>query len=676
MKKHFTNFIYTMLVVLVGTSGLFAQSSPYIWGGPGDKNSEFDGGLNDWTVNAITNDSAIWVWEADGKADRGAYSGKEDAVQIQSPSVANGAMVFDADYYDNAGIEGNIGKGPAPGRQKADLISPVFSCENDSTVYLVFHQYFRTIYSVCKLQISVDGGETYPENAQIDLNKDVDVNGSVFSNSKVIVDISKFAANKSQVRIKFNISAFYYLWIIDDVYVMRELPAEPAIIGAWYPSKKYQTPVDQVSVDSFYFAMDVKNLGNKEVTALKGSVSLVNLDDEIVYYEDSVENILDQPLRGGDTLKGFSFRSWKPTDMTPGVYRVLYRILPTEDTTIAPNSGWVYRLTFKLTENKFVAIDGTDTTYTNAIKFNDDGESIFARAFNSVDGVIFYINRFKMSNWVNNKRVKIAVDTVNYSMTQDRGSGVKYTYDSKVYLLKLADTIDDQLSNFDDTDGIYVDGTQSKQLTLVGYSTQKVNDVTDYENTHVGLISDDSEGEEVGYVPLEPNGKYFLAMKWDSDKTTFQDIDVSSSFGSCPKYYYPVNRTSMYYGNFQVDDAGTIQHLFGFTGSFSWVMGMNLIIVHSEDVATKEELLPDNSVTFLGNPTKENLNVAISLEQTAEKASMVVSDINGKVIDMRTVYNLKDSNERFYVGNLPNGTYMFTLFTKDKLLTKKFVVAK
>ena len=46
MKKHLL-FTFFALVLII-QAGI---SQTYIWGGPGDKNSEFNGGLNDWTVS-------------------------------------------------------------------------------------------------------------------------------------------------------------------------------------------------------------------------------------------------------------------------------------------------------------------------------------------------------------------------------------------------------------------------------------------------------------------------------------------------------------------------------------------------------------------------------------------------------------------------------------------------
>ena len=91
--------------------------------------------------------------------------------------------------------------------------------------------------------------------------------------------------------------------------------------------------------------------------------------------------------------------------------------------------------------------------------------------------------------------------------------------------------------------------------------------------------------------------------------------------------------------------------------------------------ATEEELLPNNTVQF-ANPVKENLTVNIQFKGQVDHATMVIHNINGDIIDMRNIYNVKSDVQRFNTGSMSAGTYIFTLFTKDKLISKKFVVVK
>jgi hypothetical protein len=43
---------------------------------------------------------------------------------------------------------------------------------------------------------------------------------------------------------------------------------------------------------------------------------------------------------------------------------------------------------------------------------------------------------------------------------------------------------------------------------------------------------------------------------------------------------------------------------------------------------------------------------------------------------MRNIYNTDKASEEFKTGHYPAGEYIITLFTKDKLISKKFIVVK
>ncbi|HEB61531.1 MAG TPA: hypothetical protein ENI82_00110, partial [Bacteroidetes bacterium] len=270
MKKLFSQAPLILLVIFYNSIEFSAQT--YIWGGPGDKNSEFAGGLNDWTVNAVSpNDSALWLWEADGKADKGKWWYGRDA--IESPSVSNGAAVFDSDYYDTGGTNGNHGDGPAPCPQTSELISPTFSCIGHESVWIRFNQYYRTWNSVTKIAVSIDNGESWIWEKI--LNEDISLNNSTERNSVKQINISNIAKNQAEVKIKFIWEGVYYFWILDDVYVMSNPPADPQIVGTWYPPDRFDTPKEIITHDSMKFKMRVINQGSVDSKNVAGTISIV-----------------------------------------------------------------------------------------------------------------------------------------------------------------------------------------------------------------------------------------------------------------------------------------------------------------------------------------------------------------------------------------------------------------
>ncbi|MEZ4906937.1 MAG: T9SS type A sorting domain-containing protein [Saprospiraceae bacterium] len=93
-------------------------------------------------------------------------------------------------------------------------------------------------------------------------------------------------------------------------------------------------------------------------------------------------------------------------------------------------------------------------------------------------------------------------------------------------------------------------------------------------------------------------------------------------------------------------------------------------------VSTKDQLLDEETFNFDQNPTNDVLKVNINFADYVDHATLVIHDVNGAIIDVRNMYNEKESVQNIKVGTLPAGEYIATLFTNDKLLSKKFVVTK
>src|SRR6185436_16201980 len=120
-------------------------------------------------------DSAIWYWSAAATAVGGAYwlGATPPRVAIPSPTKGNGAMVFNSDLYDNAGIVGNFGNGKSPAPHSGVLTSPVINCSAFGTVALQFYQYYRQFQSSCFIDVTNDGGANW---VSFQVNQDIAVN--------------------------------------------------------------------------------------------------------------------------------------------------------------------------------------------------------------------------------------------------------------------------------------------------------------------------------------------------------------------------------------------------------------------------------------------------------------------------------------------------------------------
>ena len=228
MKK---SILLTFAMVCLLVTG-YSQTDT-IWGGANDPNSRFALGLNDWTAMAGTSSTynvppdcasnrtpvsteadpdALWAWDENGMAEEGAFWGSRGP--IASPSLADGAAIFNSSFLDNAGSDTNCGGGIAPSPHTGYLVSPTFSCAGHSTVFVRFHQYFRNFVATTTLDVSIDGGTTWVRDT---LNGNLQFNDETGNDDVQLVNISAIAANQPNVMIRFTFEGEYYFWIIDDV---------------------------------------------------------------------------------------------------------------------------------------------------------------------------------------------------------------------------------------------------------------------------------------------------------------------------------------------------------------------------------------------------------------------------------------------------------------------------
>lgn len=663
MKKHLLfSFLAFVLFLQLG------MSQTYIWGGPGDKNSEFNGGLNDWTVKAVSpNANALWVWEADGKADKGAYSGKANARAIASPSVANGAMVFDSDFYDNAGTAGNFGAGVAPGAQIGELISPTFSCAGKTSVWLKFNQYFRNYKATPKVAVSADGGATW--KTPITLNGNIALNASTTTDSEILLDLSADAAGYANVKIKFIWEGEYYFWIVDDVYVLESTPADPQILGTWYPSMHYGIPQYMSNRDSMYFIMDIANPTTTGRNGIEANVTLYNYDLQKVFYTDS--RTFD--IGAKDSTRVYFDSYMLPSDCDTGLYAVEYEILGDDFGTV---TGKLHTQYFRIYPEIFNRDEGSCKVYTTRYRNVDD---TYSSGYWGGSNERYNINFYKMGDWAENKNVTVKAVSSTFAVSLDGSDLVSYPV--KLTLHEISDSIDNLMWRFNFVDGLGLEDKASEQLTLVGYGYHNVENVEDGSKQTLPLydINTDEDG-----VKLVPNRKYFIACYWPEGLTLYQAADNSNSSGSS-RYYYRWDNDVMdgdtlfggQYVSYTYSPADGRFYIPTGTGSITLVYGLDLNLeVWRCTNLTQDELLPENALNIIQNPVSDKLSVNVKFDSNVDKATLLIYDLNGSLLNMRNIYNTDNASEEFKTGNYPAGEYIITLFTKDKLISKKFVVVK
>ena len=322
------------------------------------------------TANGSSNTNAVWVYRgpnttpSNATGSRGGYAGTAATGQlpILSPTASNGFVIFDSDFLDNNGIAGNFcGTGAlACTPHYSTLTTSSINLLQISNLELRFNQYYRRFAGpgglntvpATYLDISTNGGQTWTNS--ITLNANISVNSATARNSLISVDISQYAGNQSNVKLRFRFEGDYYFWQVDDIELVSvpkfRLTREPIVTTGKLDGKssayifgqslECNGVISQRQTSSLLLSGNVKNTGTNILPNLKLQVK--------VYRNNQVDTVLfsstQASLQAGITASFPINSSYIPTDT--GVYALQYTIL-SDSATTKLDSLW-----FQLTKNQ------------------------------------------------------------------------------------------------------------------------------------------------------------------------------------------------------------------------------------------------------------------------------------------------------------------------------------
>lgn len=200
-----------------------------------------DGSNGAWTNHGTSTSGGSTLpanWEYRGTStnpnntvgSRGAYTAAAEL--INSPSRNNGFMIFDSDYLDNNGNQGQAGTGTAPTPHWGILESPSFDVSGYQDVVLVMNSYMRRFAATTYVTFSLNGGTTWQDSLVIHGETDIPVNDANETDNTVFFDISSTVGGQSNVKMRFLFEGVnnaastqapgYYHWQIDDIAVLSK----------------------------------------------------------------------------------------------------------------------------------------------------------------------------------------------------------------------------------------------------------------------------------------------------------------------------------------------------------------------------------------------------------------------------------------------------------------------
>jgi hypothetical protein len=629
-----------------------------VWGqnsGEGD----FKDGLNGWEI--VNGDSGKgWVWTKDGDC-LGSYL--PTPCNMETPTICNGAVSINGNALDVSG------ECPAP--CVARLFSPNIDLSGVtiSSLNLQFSQTIREFNSTYLIMTSYDNGATYPDTFAV--NNDVFSNDAINFNQLVRVGLCGIDPSIKQIKIQFYISANYYFWGIDDVFLINESYSDPQTNNNfWAVSPNLKTPTSQAS--EFPLLSDIRNNGAvaSTNTVLRAILSKVNGNTTVT--NGTLTKLSEEQLSYGNVepcqqIENEVFDNLAEHPKEAGLYQLDY--------------------TIKSDNNKFASNDTRSSRFmmTENVFSNGLTESQFGRA---------YLGRF--ISGVN--PAFVGSDVLNWSLGHNyyfpngaghRASEFKFGVDTLAsngaYSALISASVYKVLSNSEDRGNIT--GAE-RQLVGKGINPDDGSEEIFVDNTTVNRrrLKFNLVNLDGGDLVLENNTSYlfvlncsgftgtayfpFLSFNPNSSNTTLRwsytdatNLAWDSIPGGNTRYWGTVVSRGAAAG----DDV-TQRSLA--TNFFKRLY--NEVTV--EKVSGTNDPLNETALQVYPNPASTELNLVVNLDKTTDELLVELFDVTGKVVSSEIRRNFKSDNIKLNTAKLNTGIYVAKITSADGYSTKKVVI--
>lgn len=205
-----------------------------------------DPGNGNWNVAG----NAAWEYRGPSTTpdvsvgSRGALVGNRGP--IQSPTAANGFMIFDSDYLDNNGDSNAMGQGNSPTPHLGIIESPTVNFSGYPSLFLDMRSYFRRFQGTCYMVFSIDNGLTWGDTLHI-YDADFTVNSSTAPDARVLMPLPPSVPDNPQVKVRIVFDGVtesnangsgYYFWMIDDLYFVEAPRNELELLEVYLGSNR------------------------------------------------------------------------------------------------------------------------------------------------------------------------------------------------------------------------------------------------------------------------------------------------------------------------------------------------------------------------------------------------------------------------------------------------------
>jgi hypothetical protein len=634
-----------------------------IWGSE-ERQGDFLGGLNDWTIDK----DSTWAWTPDGSSEvegwpKASYGG----TTIVAFSGCNGAVVFNSDALDSKGTS-TQGVGPCPAVCTGALISPRIDLtgKNIEGLIIEFSQATRQYQSTYYVMTSKDGGVTWPDTFV--------VNRSLPLNSAVIQDRQRIAIpgyeNVTDFRFKFEYAGNYYYWIIDDVVVLNEAKADIQVNDNFYAgAPTLMTPVTQLA--PMPILTDVSNIGNKDANNTK-------LDYIVTHREDNNKEVYRDTKNYGNIATNTSvenqvFANTFTPPATVGTYDARYLISADGDTTKVGNN--TRNVFFYVTDNTFGTVNPEAlTTPANYMGYalspwRDGSTAIYYTMANP-----FYI--------VNNK-----VGGVNQTV-----SNLTFGFANPVADILESGYVQGGVYEWDDADGD--NQCQPTERVKVGGGSLLLDSdaLANPRSVVMPIWALNSDGtiKEGSQMKLKANTNYIATVVTEPLDPSIQYQLLGYSGRSVSSFDRTVNYAAARLALDSVPSLAnrTAGSLFQMTGTDSDAEDRILEVIANGTLETAAflEITVENEtstydindkieVSTFPNPASREIYVDISLANASE-VKLELMTIDGKLAATKSFADIQDARLKLDLQEVATGSYSLLIHTNEGVSTKKVIVTK
>ncbi len=390
----------------------------------------------------------------------------------------------------------------------------------------------------------------------------------------------------------------------------------------FFPAGSKRTPVSQIPVDTFEFAVWLTNTSGTNRTNVVLDAYVMTANDNILYTAKRVVPTLDVSVT--DSL--FIIPGTYAPELPIGTYKIMY-------TTNSDPVGGVIPAEGKSQTNFYVS----DRLFSK-----DDGATIGFRPGSLGDnwgvGALYNTNPKATE--------KFRVKDIEFSFATNANEVPVTSVRADVYFFKVKDNVLPNYDNFDNTK------FESESFEWVGTAPYEAGPTTNnYVDQRVELIN--LSTGDFG-VEIQNGARYVAAVLYSGDFVrVFHAFDQDVPL--------PTPSTLVFNGQW---------FLGGFQGGPSAVLRMYFDLVSTTD----EKPLPDNAMQVRPNPVVNGqLMLQMGFDQPTD-ATITIAEMSGRVITYEVRDGVTNNLLTYSLPQLASGTYLVRVATKDGTLTKKFMV--